>query len=75
MLLLTIALATTHHESSEALIESYLGNIAEAKMTLRRALEKSLTGCFVDADAVLEDEEIVVPFISCTNVEGFGAHD
>ena len=75
MLLLTIALATTLHETAEDDIESHLGQTPGARLKLRGFLGRELTRYLVDLDIILESEEIVVPFVALTNVEGFGAHD
>jgi len=75
MLLLTIALATTLTEASEGNIESHLQSDDEAKLTLRHILEKEITRHLVINGVILEAEKLIVPFVSLTNVEGFGAHD
>ena len=75
MLLLTIALATMQRESEEGDIENYLRETPEAMMGLRKLLWTELTKYFIANGVILEDEIIVVPFLTLTNVEGFGAHD
>jgi hypothetical protein len=75
MLLLTIALATTLSEASEGDIENHLNLGPDAKLALRHLIAGELTRHLIAIEVIPAGEEVVVPFVSLTNVEGFGAHD